>query len=101
MQPMLTTLKYTFCTHLSTQLKTTLWSAGSFDKEASIPKDKSSWLKAWDITDKKIQDQMKLAIDKDDGIVGTYYKRYDFLFFPLHVHGTVHPITLHVTQLHE
>jgi hypothetical protein len=55
--------------------KGNLWFAGTFDKGSSIPNDKSSWLKAWDITDKKIQDEMKLAIDKDDGIVGTYYKR--------------------------
>lgn len=52
--------------------------AGSFDKKASIPDDKASWLKAWDITDKKIQDELVEIVKTDDGIVGTYYKRCIF-----------------------
>jgi hypothetical protein len=52
--------------------------AGSFDKKAAIPNDKASWLKAWDITDKKIQDELVEIVKTDDGIVGTYYKRCTF-----------------------
>jgi len=44
------------------------------DKKAAIPDDKASWLKAWDITDKKIQDELVEIVKTDDGIVGTYYK---------------------------
>jgi len=50
------------------------YSCGSFDKKAAIPDDKASWLKAWDITDKKIQDELVEIVKTDDGIVGTYYK---------------------------
>mmetsp|Transcript_16149 Transcript_16149/g.37310 ORF Transcript_16149/g.37310 Transcript_16149/m.37310 type:complete len:768 (-) Transcript_16149:97-2400(-) len=50
------------------------YSCGTFDKKAVIPNDKASWLKAWDVTDKKIQDEMLSAVQNDKGIVGTYYQ---------------------------
>ena len=53
---------------------------GSWDASAKIPDDKTSWLKSWDLPAKRIEDEMLKTVEKDDGIVGTYYARYDFQY---------------------
>jgi len=49
------------------------YACGSWDSAAKIPDDKTSWLRSWDVPAKRIEDEMQKAVEKDDGIVGTYY----------------------------
>jgi putative endopeptidase len=50
------------------------YSCGKWDASASIPDDKTSWLRSWDIPSERIENEMKAAMEEDKGIVGTFYK---------------------------
>ena len=50
------------------------YACGSWDQKASIPDDRTSWLRSWDIPSERIEQQMKVAIEEDTGVVGTFYK---------------------------
>jgi len=50
------------------------YSCGKWDAAATIPDDKTSWLRSWDIPSERIETEMKLAMEEDKGIVGTFYQ---------------------------
>ena len=50
------------------------YACGSWDQKASIPDDRTSWLRSWDIPSERIEQQMKVAMEEDTGVVGTFYK---------------------------
>jgi len=50
------------------------YACGAWDAKATIPDDKTSWLRSWDIPSDRIEMEMKAAMEEDKGIVGTYYK---------------------------
>ena len=50
------------------------YACGKWDAAATIPDDKTSWLRSWDIPSERIEGQMKAAMEEDTGIVGTFYK---------------------------
>lgn len=50
------------------------YSCGKWDASATIPDDKTSWLRSWDIPSERIENEMKAAMEEDQGIVGMFYK---------------------------
>jgi len=50
------------------------FACGKWDEKASIPDDKTSWLKSWDVPAQRIENEMRNAVEADSGVVGTYYR---------------------------